>query len=169
MKFTKPSREAPQRKIPVVTAVIAMIFFAAIVFGATSVILTNIRSAGSDGDMGLHLDGAWKTDDSTVNDEIISITFSGYAFTTVTERIFFDASPEALADLKEFYENYRGARVNSEDIGYGNYQIRIYENGEFALEGNSILLVLDNDLHVWMPFYWDDDAIIINGDRYLRQ
>ncbi|MCL2361845.1 MAG: YfjI family protein [Defluviitaleaceae bacterium] len=164
------ARDSSQRKIPIVTAIIAIVFFSVVVFGAAAVLIAHIRrEADFDGDVGLHLDGVWDTDGPTVNDEYISFEFAGDSFSSVTEWTFFDASPEALAEFIAFNENDRGAIVYTDDIGYGNYRIRIYEHGEFTLEGNSILLSLNSGQSQWMPFYWDGDAIIINGDRYLRR
>jgi len=161
-------KKSPQRKIPIVTAVLACVFFAILIFGATSVILANLRRE-IDGDVGFHLDGAWETDNYTVNDEIIIFIFSSDSFTSVTTRKIFDVTQEALIDFIDFYEIYHGARVYTELIEYSNYQVRIYESGDFTLEGSSIMLDFDGGSTVWLPFYWDGDAIIINGDRYLRQ
>jgi len=164
------SRDTQQRKIPAITAIIAILFFSAIVFGTASMLLAHIRTdADNDGDVGLHLDGTWETEGSTINDEHITISFFGDTFSSITKRTIFDATPEVLVDIAEFYRVYRGALVESRDIGDNNYLIYIHEDGMFSLYGNDIQFMYNNELPVWMPFYWDNDTIIINGDRFIRQ
>ncbi|MCL2527815.1 MAG: zinc ribbon domain-containing protein [Defluviitaleaceae bacterium] len=156
-----------QRKIPIVTAVIAIIFFAIIVFGVASVIIARLGST-SESDVGLHLDGIWVIESPTFNDEIITFVFADETFTSTTEAMIFGASPEILEDIRDFHVAHSGASFYATAEGDGNYRLLVTSSGTFTLDGNSILLVMNNDVPLLLPFYWDGDGIIINGDRYLR-
>jgi len=163
----RPTKDTPARKIPVATAIIALVFIAVIIFGVAIGIITRIRETPeTDSDTALHLDGVWATQGPTVNDEHITYVFDGDTFSRVTERTLFDANPEALRDFIDYYaSNYR-ATVDAEDIGDGNYFIRIYVSGMFALDGANILIFIGDGPPVVYSFYWDGVAIIIGGDRF---
>jgi len=165
----RPTRETIERRIPVVTAIIALVFLAVVIFGVTAVIIARVRDAAvSDGDVGLHLDGIWVTESPTFNDENITYVFNGDSFTSTTERLLFDADPEALSSFIYFYVTHHGATVDTEDVGDGNYNIRISTGGTFTLYGNSISLIKGESLRIMYSFYWDGEAIYIDGNRFVR-
>jgi len=163
----KTARNAQERKIPLVTAIIALVFCSLVIFGAVSVIIARF-GGNSYGDVGLHLDGTWHIEAPTFNDESITFVFQGDSFTSVTESIIFGASPEDIESIRDFHVIQSGASLYSEDIGDGNYLLRITLQGTFLLDGNSILLTTDSDMTLLLPFYWQGEALIINGDRYFK-
>jgi len=165
---SKGLRATPERKIPIVTAIIAIVFFSVVVFGAASVIIARFWDE-AEGDVGLHLNGTWEIESPTFNDEFITYVFAGDSFSSVTETMIFNASADDLENIREFHRVHSGARVEAVSAGDGNYSIRITADGTFTLDGNSILLVMGDDLIRWLSFYWDGEAVIINGDRFLRQ
>jgi len=165
-----PTRNIPARKIPVVPAIIAIVFLAAMIFGATIIAMSHIRNRSeSDGEAALHLDGTWATESPTFNDEHITYVFDGDAFTSITERFLFDANPEVISSFVDFHRNYHGALVDSEYLGDGNYFIHITTSGTFTLEGHLILLIKGDGLLVPFSFDWDGTAIYIDGYRFVRQ
>jgi len=144
-----------------------MVFFAVLVFGAASVIIGRVRSSGA-GDTALHLDGLWVTQGATYNYDSVSFEFSGDGFINVSERVLFSDSPDDLTLAREFYETYYGAAVDAVDTGYGSYQLRITASGIYVLDGNSILLIAEDNVMRRLPFYWDGDEIVIYPDRFVR-
>ena len=133
--------EVSERKIPIVTAIIALAFFSLVIFGISAVIIAHIGAAG-EGDVGLHLDGTWDIASPTFNDEAIRFVFDGAAFSNITESVIFDATPEILDDIREFHMTHSNAAVNTQHMGGANYLLRIHTDGTFVLDGNSILLVM---------------------------
>ena len=166
----RPNSNAKERKIPVVTAIVALVFYAVIVLGTVVIITTRVRERAEPGsDVGLQLDGTWATESLTFNDEHIIYVFYGNSFSSTTERTLFDANPEALDDLAEFYRVYHGATIDTEYIGDGNYLIRITKGGTFILDGYSIFLIKGEGLLVAYMFDWDGVGIYIDGYRFVRQ
>ncbi|MCL2570911.1 MAG: hypothetical protein FWE11_00780 [Defluviitaleaceae bacterium] len=157
-----------ERKVPIITAAIALVFFAALVFGSALAILSNLRIE-SDSDMALHLDGIWEIEELTFNDEHITYIFDGDLFTSITKAIIYDATPDDIDNIREFHLAYSGAMVETENTGDGNYRLIITSEGSFSLDGSSIVLAMRDGIYNWLSFYWDDDGIIINGDRFLQQ
>jgi len=155
------------RKVPIVTAVIAIVFTGAIILGLTAVITSRFGAANDD--IGLHIDGTWEIETPTYNDEHITFVFAGDTFSSVTESVIFDAGPEVIEDIREFHIVYSQAEVDAEYIGYGTYLIRVAADGTFALYSNSILLVSGDGVVRLLSFEWESDAIVINGDRYIRR
>ena len=159
-------RKTTERKIPIVNAIIALIFCSAVILGATLAIISRIGAPIDD--EGLHLDGTWETESPTHNDEYITFVFAGDSFSTVTESIIVNASPEVLEDIRDFYMVYYGAAVYADDLGDGSFLLRIKADGTFALDGNNILLVSGEGLVRVLSFYWENEAIVINDDRFVR-
>ena len=164
----RPAIKQAERKIPIATAVIAIAFFSLMVFGTATLIISRLDDRAY-GDEGLHLNGTWEIASLTFNDEFITYVFSGDSFTSTTETIVFDANQADIQSIREFHQNHSGAALYAENIGSGNYRLSILSSGTFSLDGNSILLIMDNNMPQLLPFYWEGEAIIINGDRFLRQ
>ena len=163
----KLTRDAPERKIPIVPAIIALAFCAVVIFGAALAIVSHFGAANY-GDGALHIGGTWETDGPTYNDELITYVFEGESFSRVIETIIFGAS-YADIEAREAYEyNYNGAAVYAEDVGEGNFRLRITADGTFWLDGNNIVLVSGEGFMRVFSFYWEDDAIFIDGDRFVR-
>ena len=162
-------REIPERKIPIVTALIALAFFSVIVFGASSVIIGNIRRAANERDTGLHLDGTWEIEAPTYNDEHIVYVFAGDAFTSRVETMALNISLEDLNNIREFHRTMSGASVEAVYMDNNNYLLRIRTDGTFILDGYTIMLITGEGFVRMFSFYWEDEAIVINGDRFLRQ
>ena len=160
-------RKAPERQIPIVSAVIALVFFSAILLGAASVIVS--RLSRPPGDTGLHIDGTWEIEAPTHNDEHIIYSFAGDTFSSVTESMIFDADPEVLEAIGEFLLAYSGAVVEAEDMGDGNFLMRITADGTFAFDGNNIRLVSGEGLVRLLSFAWEGEAVIIDGYRFMRR
>ena len=161
----KPLRNAPVREIPIVSAVIALVFCAVVIFGAAAALLSR---TGPDGDAGLHLDGIWEIESPTYNDEHITYVFAGDTFSSVTETMIFNASPEMLEDIAAFHREYSGAYVSTEGMGEGNYLLRITIDGTFFLDGYHILMVSGYGIVRLLSFNWEGEAIVINGYRFVR-
>ena len=165
-----PARVVSERKIPVITAIIAIVFLGIIIFGVTAVVIARIRDRTEPGtDVGLHLNGTWVTQSPTFNDEHIIYVFYDDSFSSIIERTLFGASPETLDNFIEIYTTYHGATIDAEYIGGSSYFIRISTSGTFILDGYRILLVKGEGLLVPYPFYWDGEAIYINDIRFVRQ
>ena len=163
----RTSRRKPQRQIPIVSAIIALVFCGALIFGAAAAINARIRATSDD--IGLHIDGTWEIQAPTYNDELITYVFSGDSFYAITESVIFDANFEVIESIREFHTMYNGATVDAEDIGEGNFRLRITKDGTFALDGNTILLVSGEGFVNVLSFYWESEAILINGDRFVRR
>jgi len=149
-----------------VSAVIALGFFGIVIFGLAAVLISNLRA---DVDTALHLNGTWEIESPTFNDEHIMYVFADDSFSAITEMMVFDAGPDALDAIKQFHQDNYGATVDAEDIGNDSFLLRISVDGTFAFDGNNILLVSGEGHTRLLPFYWDGEAILINGDRYLRR
>ena len=162
----KPPRKA-DRKVPVVTAVFALFFVAVLALGLSAVIVSRIGATSDD--IGLHIDGTWEIETPTYNDEHISFVFAGDSFSSVTESIIFDAGPEVIEDIREFHMLNSRAAVEAEYVGNNSYLIRVTADGTFAIDGGSILLISGEGLVRRLPFYWESDAIVIDGDRFIRR
>jgi len=156
-----------ERRIPIVTAVIALAFSAIIAFGAASVLVSRIGAASDD--TGLHIDGIWETENRTFNNEHITFEFTGDSFFSVAESMIFDASLDALEDIREFHVRYDQATVDTEYVGDGNFLIRVATDGTFALDGAYILLISGEGLARLLSFNWESEAIVIDGDRFVRR
>ena len=154
-------------RIPIVSAIIALVFCSAILFGATSAIIS--RVGRSTDDIGLHIDGTWEIESPTYNDEHIIYIFAGDSFSSITESMIFGADPEVLEAIGEFLLGYSGAIVEAEDMGDGNFLMRITADGTFALAGNTIRLVSGEGLVRTLSFSWEEDAVIIDGYRFVRR
>ena len=164
----RPTRDAPERKIPIVTGAIALAFCAIVIFGATSAIISRIRAAGG-GDTALHINGMWETEEPTFNDEHITYMFAGDSFSRVIETTVFDAGQADIEAIVAYQREHNGATVEAEDLGDGTFLLRIIADGTFGLDGNSILLISGEGFLRLFSFYWEDEAIIINGDRFVRR
>ena len=164
----RPTRDAPERKIPIVTGIIALAFCAVVIFGAASAIISRIRTSGG-GDAALHINGTWETDGPTYNDELITYVFAEDTFSRVIETVIFNATPADIEVVKAFQREHNGAEVDAEYLGDGNFRLKITADGTFGLDGNSILLISGEGLLRLFSFYWDGDAVIINGDRFVRR
>ena len=158
----------PARRVPVVTAVITVILSAVLIFGAAMVIITHLTGE-NEGDVAFHIDGTWETDGPTYNDEHITYVFSGDVFSRVTETMIFDANPDIIESIRDFYSYYSGAIVAAEDMGDGNFALMITIDGTFALEGDSLLLLAGEGMLTELSFSWEGDVIIINDDRFVRR
>jgi len=156
-----------ERRIPIASAIIAIVFCAVVVFGAALAFVSRIGATSDD--VGLHIDGTWEIETPTYNDEHITFVFTGDSFSRFAESMIFDASPEVIGDIREFHMMYSQATVDAEYMGDGNFFIQIATDGTFALDGNNILLVSGEGLARLLPFYWESEAIIINGDRFIRR
>ena len=163
----RPTRDAPERKLPIVTAIIALAFGGLVIFGATSAILSRVGTTS--GDVALHIDGTWETEGPTYNDELITFVFTGDSFSREVETMIFGAGAADIEDIETFQRDYNGATVDAEDLGDGTFRLRITADGTFALDGNSILLISGEGLLRMFSFYWEDEAVIINGDRFVRR
>ena len=163
----KPTRDAPERKVPIVTGIIALAFCAILIFGAASAVLSRMRA--TTGDVALHIDGTWETDGPTFNDELITYVFAGDSFSRLIETTVFGASQDDIEAIEAFQRDYNGATVDAEDLGDGNFLLRIAADGTFTLDGNSILLISGEGLLRLFSFYWEGEAVIINGDRFVRR
>ncbi|MCL2378109.1 MAG: hypothetical protein FWC77_03180 [Defluviitaleaceae bacterium] len=157
----------PQRQIPIVSAILALVFCAAVIFGTVSIIVDRVTTTGDD--IGLHIDGAWETQTLTYNDEHIIYVFAGDSFSRTTESTIFNANPDDIEAIREFHMEYNGAIVEAVDIADGNFRLSITANGTFVIDDNNILLVAGEGLVSVLPFYWESEAIVINGDRYVRR
>ena len=164
----RPTRDAPERKIPIVTGVIALAFCAILIFGVASAIISRVRTAGY-GDTALHISGTWETDGPTHNDELITYVFAGDTFSRVIETMIFNVGPADIEAIVAFQRDYNGAEVSVDDLGDGNFRLRITADGTFGLDGNSILLISGEGFLRLFSFYWEGEAIIINGDRFIRR
>jgi len=169
--FCKRATEnAKKGKTSVAVGVIIVVLFLGIIFNATAFFVARVReNSEPDRDVGLQLDGTWATESLTFNDEHITYVFYRDSFTSVKERTLFDANPEALDSLTEYYRANYEAAVDTEYIGDGNYFIRITSGGTFTLDGDSILLIKGEGRLVPHMFDWDGVAIYIDGYRFLRQ
>ena len=120
-------------------------------------------------DIGLHICGTWEIEAPTYNDEHIVYVFTGDSFTSVTESMIFGADAAVLEDIAEFLLLYSGAIVDAEDMGDGNFRMRITAGGTFALDGNRIRLVSGEGLVRVLSFSWESEAIFIDGYRFTRR
>ena len=138
-----------------------------LIFGIVSVIVDRVTATNDD--IGLHIDGIWETVSPTYNDEHITFTFTGDSFSMLTESMIHDAEPNDIEAIREFHLQHNGAIVSAIDMDDGSFHLRITADGTFAIDGNTILLVMAEGLTTNLPFYWESDAIIINGDRYVQR
>jgi len=160
-------QSAPVRKIPVVTAIITIIVSAVIIFGAALVVITHLTGE-NDGDVAFHIDGTWETQSPTYNDEHIVYVFNGDLFSRIVETTIVDASPEIVDSIREYYHEYSGAIVVSQDMGGGDFFLIITMDGTFALDGDMLLLLGGEGMLTRLPFAWEGDTIVINDDRFTR-
>ena len=163
----RAARDAPERNVPIVTAVIALAFAAVVILGAASAIAAWLR-AGS-GDAALHIDGIWVTEGPTYSDEHITYVFDGEAFTRIIETKVFGASEIDIDGIRDYQRQHNGAEVTAEALGDGTFLLRIMADGTFGLDGNSIVLVSGEGLLRVFSFYWEGEAVIINGERFRRR
>jgi len=159
--------KATKKKIPIASAVIALVFCSTVVFGVAFALASRIGAAGND--IGLHIDGTWETIAPTYNNEHITYVFAGDSFSSITESVIINAGPEILADIRDFHITYSGAVVEAEEMGAGSYLLRITADGTFALDGSNILLVSGEGLVRILSFYWESEAVVIDGDRFVRK
>ena len=156
-----------EKRIPIGTAIFAIIVFGILIVGTVSLIISRLQDDGSD--VGLYLDGTWETDGPTYSAESIVYIFSGNTFSSVTEMMIFDANPEIIAHIQEFYLYNHGAAVDAEDTGDGVFRLSIKKDGTFSLDGDYILLLSAESFLTEYSFRWNDDEIIIAGDRFMRR
>jgi len=139
-----------------------------LILGVVAVIFARITALSDD--VGLQLDGAWETYALTYNDEHITYVFAGDVFSRLTESVVYDANPEAITVIREYHELYYGAHVDAEDIGNGNFHLRVIADGTFAIDNDGILLVSGEGRAVMFPFYWEsENVILIDGYRFIRK
>ena len=157
-----------ERRVPIVTAVLAIALAAVLIFGATALFL-NYFGPGAGSDTALHLDGPWEIEGPTYNDEYIFYVFSGDAFSSVTESMVYDTNHEGIEDIKVYYRERNGATVASQYLGDGNFLLRIALEGTFLLEADNIMLVSGEGMLTVLPFTWERDTITIDGYRFRRR
>ena len=162
-KRVKPDKTY-EHKIPLVSAVIAIVVTALLVLGATAVIVSHLW--GDNSDEGLHLNGTWQTDGPTTLDEYITFEFFDDTFVKTITVVLFDR--DIVESFSEYYRAYYDAVVDVEEIDGGNFRLHVTMDGVFMLYGDSILLDMGGGLIRQFSFYWDGDAIIINDERFLR-
>jgi len=156
-----------ERRIPYVTAIIAVVLSAIVILGIAMIITNRLTDTG--GDIALHIDGTWETATLTYNDEHIIYVFDGDIFTSTTETVIFDANMDIIDSIQEYYRVYSGAIVIADDIGDGNFFLTITMDGTFSLVGDRLLLLSGEGILREVPFFWDDDAILINDERFVRR
>lgn len=157
----------PARKIPVATAILALVLCTVILFGGAAIIYARVTA--TDDDVGLHIDGVWATEEPTHNDELIFYYFAGNEFTALTESTIFNASPEIIENIREYHVSYFGASLDAEYVGDGTFYLRVTAEGTFALDGDGILLVTGEGITRRLPFYWEGETILIDGYRFVRR
>ncbi|MCL2404437.1 MAG: hypothetical protein FWC92_02700 [Defluviitaleaceae bacterium] len=162
----RASHKKSKRQIPIASAILAFLLCASIIFGGIAIIVARVTATSDD--IGLHIDGRWEIESPTHNNERITYAFAGDSFSMVTESMIFDADAEIIEDIQAYHMLYYGAEVDADYMGDGTFRLRIFADGTFVINGDIILMVTGEGLSRTLPFYWMDDAILINGYRFVR-
>jgi len=155
------------KKVPLVTAAIAILLVAVLALGVAMLITNHINDPG--GDTAFQIEGIWETPDLTYNDAHMIFTFEGDIFTSVTESVIFDANPEIIETITEYYQEHTGAIVTASDLGNGDFMLTIATDGTFALYGDTIRLLSGEGMLQELPFSIGDAQILINYVPFVKR